>query len=215
MNLHSNMFLLFPCLPRMSASPLLTFTFQYVSIISLPSPSCKSARLNLHSNMFLLFLLFPSGTHRTDLHLHSNMFLLFHGKILNFCQGFRIYIPICFYYFPSNVALYNSTTILPSFVDPVIIFCFFNKIFSFFPKLCIFPTKRQLSTPRLFYLITGRQFSFYMNSPSVSNSSCIISPIPFPVSNSNSYLYVALWISITFRFLPLPTVFFSTFSGNF
>ena len=126
-----------------------------------------------------------------------------------------IYIPICFYYFPSNVALYNSTTILPSFVDPVIIFCFFNKIFSFFPKLCIFPTKRQLSTPRLFYLITGRQFSFYMNSPSVSNSSCIISPIPFPVSNSNSYLYVALWISITFRFLPLPTVFFSTFSGNF
>ena len=116
---------------------------------------------------------------------------------------------------PSNVALYNSTTILPSFVDPVIVFCFFNKIFSFFPKLCIFPAKRQLSTPRLFYLITGRQFSFYMNSPSVSNSSCIISPMPFPVSNSNSYLYVALWISITFRFLPLPTVFFSTFSGNF
>lgn len=127
----------------------------------------------------------------------------------------NIYIPICFYYFPSNVALYNSTTILPSFVDPVIIFCFFNKIFSFFPKLCIFPTKRQLSTPRLFYLITGRQFSFYMNSPSVSNSSCIISPIPFPVSNSNSYLYVALWISITFRFLPLPIIFLSTFSGNF
>ena len=116
---------------------------------------------------------------------------------------------------PSNIALYNSTTILPSFVDPVIIFCFFNKIFSFFPKLCIFPAKRQLSTPRLFYLITGRQFSFYMNSPSVSNSSCIISPMPFPVSNSNSYLYVALWISITFRFLPLPTVFLSTFSGNF
>ena len=103
-----------------------------------------------------------------------------------------IYIPICFYYFPSNIALYNSTTILPSFVDPVIIFCFFNKIFSFFPKLCIFPAKRQLSTPRLFYLITGRQFSFYMNSSSVSNSSCIISPMPFPVSNSNSYLYVAL-----------------------
>ena len=149
-----------------------------------------------------------------------------------------LYIPICFYYFhispsiifnflsvftfqyvsiisPSNVALYNSTTILPSFVDPVIIFCFFNKIFSFFPKLCIFPAKHQLSTPRLFYLITGRQFSFYMNSPSVSNSSCIISPMPFPVSNSNSYLYVALWISITFRFLPLPIVFLSTFSGNF
>ncbi len=116
---------------------------------------------------------------------------------------------------PSNVALYNSTTILPSFVDPVIIFCFFKKIFSFFPKLCIFPAKRQLSTPRLFYLITDRQFSFYMNSPSVSNSSCIISPMPFPVSNSNSYLYVALWISITFRFLPLPIVFLSTFSGNF
>lgn len=130
-------------------------------------------------------------------------------------QFTAIYIPICFYYFPSNVALYNSTTILPSFVDPVIIFCFFKKIFSFFPKLCIFPAKRQLSTPRLFYLITGRQFSFYMNSPSVSNSSCIISPMPFPVSNSNSYLYVALWISITFRFLPLPIVFLSTFSGNF
>lgn len=130
-------------------------------------------------------------------------------------QFTAIYIPICFYYFPSNVALYNSTTILPSFVDPVIIFCFFKKIFSFFPKLCIFPAKRQLSTPRLFYLITGRQFSFYMNSPSVSNSSCIISPMPFPVSNSNSYLYVALWISITFRFLPLPIIFLSTFSGNF
>ena len=129
------------------------------------------------------------------------MFLLFlvHRYIVQLATV--IYIPICFYYFPSNVALYNSTTILPSFVDPVIIFCF--------------PAKRQLSTPRLFYLITGRQFSFYMNSPSVSNSSCIISPMPFPVSNSNSYLYVALWISITFRFLPLPIVFLSTFSGNF
>lgn len=148
-------------------------------------------------------------------YLHSNMFLLFlvHRYIVQLATV--IYIPICFYYFPSNVALYNSTTILPSFVDPVIIFCFFKKIFSFFPKLCIFPAKRQLSTPRLFYLITGRQFSFYMNSPSVSNSSCIISPMPFPVSNSNSYLYVALWISITFRFLPLPIVFLSTFSGNF
>ena len=144
------------------------------------------------------------------------MFLLFLNLMRNkIILTQHIYIPICFYYFPSNVALYNSTTILPSFVDPVIIFCFFNKIFSFFPKLCIFPTKRQLSTPRLFYLITGRQFSFYMNSPSVSNSSCIISPMPFPVSNSNSYLYVALWISITFRFLPLPIIFLSTFSGNF
>ena len=187
--------------------------------------------------MFLLFLkadlyLLPANTD-----LHSNMFLLFPKHIqdrlscgeiyIPICfyyfsgliaskEGMEhIYIPICFYYFPSNVALYNSTTILPSFVDPVIIFCFFNKIFSFFPKLCIFPAKRQLSTPRLFYLITGRQFSFYMSSPSVSNSSCIISPMPFPVSNSNSYLYVALWISITFRFLPLPIVFLSTFSGNF
>ena len=147
--------------------------------------------------------------------LHSNMFLLFQIHVGFHEIAIRIYIPICFYYFPSNVVLYNSTTILPSFVDPVIIFCFFKKIFSFFPKLCIFPAKRQLSTPRLFYLITGRQFSFYMNSPSVSNSSCIISPMPFPVSNSNSYLYVALWISITFRFLPLPIVFLSTFSGNF
>lgn len=148
---------------------------------------------DLHSNMFLLFRRSVGIFYITMVDLHSNMFLLF----------------------PSNVALYNSTTILPSFVDPVIIFCFFKKIFSFFPKLCIFPTKRQLSTPRLFYLITGRQFSFYMNSPSVSNSSCIISPMPFPVSNSNSYLYVALWISITFRFLPLPIIFLSTFSGNF
>ena len=166
------MFLLFPYLFAFSCCNTFSFTFQYVSIISL---------------------------HHACATLQSKI----------------IYIPICFYYFPSNVALYNSTTILPSFVDPVIIFCFFNKIFSFFPKLCIFPTKRQLSTPRLFYLITGRQFSFYMNSPSVSNSSCIISPMPFPVSNSNSYLYVALWISMTFRFLPLPIIFLSTFSGNF
>lgn len=121
--------------------------------------------------MFLLFQFLLLLSLQSLQNLHSNMFLLFP---------------------PSNVALYNSTTILPSFVDPVIIFCFFNKIFSFFPKLCIFPAKRQLSTPRLFYLITGRQFSFYMSSPSVSNSSCIISPMPFPVSNSNSYLYVAL-----------------------
>lgn len=167
--------------------------FQYVSIISRTSVYCTACNRHLHSNMFLLFLESPEAMRGI----------------------FTIYIPICFYYFPSNVALYNSTTILPSFVDPVIIFCFFKKIFSFFPKLCIFPAKRQLSTPRLFYLITGRQFSFYMNSPSVSNSSCIISPMPFPVSNSNSYLYVALWISITFRFLPLPIVFLSTFSGNF
>ena len=168
--LHSNMFLLFrkPTLPG-------GFTFRY-----------------LHSNMFLLFPCTPFNHCCVLFYLHSNMFLLFPlSKVVDFVKD-NIYIPICFYYFPSNVALYNSTTILPSFVDPVIIFCFFKKIFSFFPKLCIFPTKRQLSTPRLFYLITGRQFSFYMNSPSVSNSSCIISPMPFPVSNSNSYLYVAL-----------------------
>ena len=181
------------CFVYLYHNSLQLFTFQYVSIISIKESKVNKYIYNLHSNMFLLFLDF-------------------------FCYkryGDKIYIPICFYYFPSNVALYNSTTILPSFVDPVIIFCFFKKIFSFFPKLCIFPTKRQLSTPRLFYLITGRQFSFYMNSPSISNSSCIISPMPFPVSNSNSYLYVALWISITFRFLPLPIVFLSTFSGNF
>ena len=165
--------------------------------------------------MFLLFQPLTLELETAKANLHSNMFLLFHKPCHKRDYKNHIYIPICFYYFPSNVALYNSTTILPSFVDPVIIFCFFNKIFSFFPKLCIFPTKRQLSTPRLFYLITGRQFSFYMNSPSVSNSSCIISPMPFPVSNSNSYLYVALWISITFRFLPLPIIFLSTFSGNF
>ena len=171
---------------------------------------------HLHSNMFLLFRSNRRVRKRVQANLHSNMFLLFRKYSLSSnnleCAFTFQYVSIIS---PSNVALYNSTTILPSFVDPVIVFCFFNKIFSFFPKLCIFPAKRQLSTPRLFYLITGRQFSFYMNSPSVSNSSCIISPMPFPVSNSNSYLYVALWISITFRFLPLPTVFFSTFSGNF
>lgn len=168
--------------------------FQYVSIISVSTIPSR--------------ILFPRFTFQYVSIISS----------LN-CSSIACRIPFTFQYVsiisPSNVALYNSTTILPSFVDPVIIFCFFNKIFSFFPKLCIFPTKRQLSTPRLFYLITGRQFSFYMNSPSVSNSSCIISPIPFPVSNSNSYLYVALWISITFRFLPLPIIFLSTFSGNF
>ena len=172
---------------------LISFTFQYVSIIL----KCSTDDFtNKHEFTFQYVSIILSRNDASALSwsdLHSNMFLLF----------------------PSNVALYNSTTILPSFVDPVIIFCFFKKIFSFFPKLCIFPTKRQLSTPRLFYLITGRQFSFYMNSPSVSNSSCIISPMPFPVSNSNSYLYVALWISITFRFLPLPIIFLSTFSGNF
>ena len=171
-----------------------TFTFQYVSIISTTPFHYSFFPSNLHSNMFLLFLSLKG--------ILSPSLFLFTFQYVSIIS-------------PSNVALYNSTTILPSFVDPVIIFCFFNKIFSFFPKLCIFPTKRQLSTPRLFYLITGRQFSFYMNSPSVSNSSCIISPIPFPVSNSNSYLYVALWISITFRFLPLPIIFLSTFSGNF
>ena len=187
------MFLLFHMHNYVAGGDFKEFTFQYVSIISTESIIEQSL----------------------EDYLHSNMFLLFHVLSYQFLGLYCIYIPICFYYFPSNVALYNSTTILPSFVDPVIIFCFFKKIFSFFPKLCIFPAKRQLSTPRLFYLITGRQFSFYMNSPSVSNSSCMISPMPFPVSNSNSYLYVALWISITFRFLPLPIVFLSTFSGNF
>ena len=171
---------------------------------------------DLHSNMFLLFRYIPLYRELRRFHLHSNMFLLFPRCLSLYHSPLPFLHSNMFLLFPpSNVALYNSTTILPSFVDPVIIFCFFNKIFSFFPKLCIFPAKRQLSTPRLFYLITGRQFSFYMSSPSVSNSSCIISPMPFPVSNSNSYLYVALWISITFRFLPLPIIFLSTFSGNF
>lgn len=187
------MFLLFLSSARRKRS-LRQFTFQYVFIIS------QSA---LPKDITVICIYIPI------------CFYYFVLQIVYTQLITTIYIPICFYYFPSNVVLYNSTTILPSFVDPVIIFCFFKKIFSFFPKLCIFPAKRQLSTPRLFYLITGRQFSFYMNSPSVSNSSCIISPMPFPVSNSNSYLYVALWISITFRFLPLPIVFLSTFSGNF
>ena len=194
------------------------FTFQYVPICFYyftETYTLANFAKYLHSNMFLLFLV-----HRYIVQLATVIYIpicfyYFTASSDSIISISNIYIPICFYYFPSNVALYNSTTILPSFVDPVIIFCFFKKIFSFFPKLCIFPAKRQLSTPRLFYLITGRQFSFYMNSPSVSNSSCIISPMPFPVSNSNSYLYVALWISITFRFLPLPIVFLSTFSGNF
>ena len=182
------------CAPIFLVPLSIIFTFQYVFIIS------QSA---LPKDITVICIYIPI------------CFYYFVLQIVYTQLITTIYIPICFYYFPSNVVLYNSTTILPSFVDPVIIFCFFKKIFSFFPKLCIFPAKRQLSTPRLFYLITGRQFSFYMNSPSVSNSSCIISPMPFPVSNSNSYLYVALWISITFRFLPLPIVFLSTFSGNF
>ena len=188
------MFLLFLFLSSALLSETYKFTFQYVSIISYCNDMVKG-----HEFPFTFQYVSIISRNGLNSRLKTNM----------------IYIPICFYYFPSNVALYNSTTILPSFVDPVIIFCFFKKIFSFFPKLCIFPAKRQLSTPHLFYLITGRQFSFYMNSPSVSNSSCIISPMPFPFSKSNSYLYVALWISITFRFLPLPIVFLSTFSGNF
>ena len=170
LHLHSNMFLLFLNNIELDTT-MPEFTFQYVSIIS-----------NYIAIAPRTFFKFTFQYVSIISHTNSSLFIF---KV-------KIYIPICFYYFPSNVALYNSTTILPSFVDPVIIFCFFNKIFSFFPKLCIFPTKRQLSTPRLFYLIIGRQFSFYMNSPSVSNSSCIISPMPFPVSNSNSYLYVAL-----------------------
>ena len=170
------------------------FTFQYVSIIS---ASLRFNKLTVKKFTFQYVSIISASLRFNKLTVKKFTFQ---------------YVSIIS---PSNVALYNSTTILPSFVDPVIIFCFFKKIFSFFPKLCIFPAKRQLSTPRLFYLITDRQFSFYMNSPSVSNSSCIISPMPFPVSNSNSYLYVALWISITFRFLPLPIVFLSTFSGNF
>ncbi len=208
------MFLLFLCVFGSAVAASL-FTFQYVSIISLFHNQSPFFLQDLHSNMFLLFR-FRSIPCRLPVFIYIPICFYYFGEFAVATDtGAAIYIPICFYYFPSNIALYNSTTILPSFVDPVIIFCFFNKIFSFFPKLCIFPAKRQLSTPRLFYLITGRQFSFYMNSPSVSNSSCIISPMPFPVSNSNSYLYVALWISITFRFLPLPIVFLSTFSGNF
>ena len=143
--------------------------------------------------MFLLFRLSKKGqTENLKLFTFQYVSIISNARRHIHQYNLQIYIPICFYYFPSNVALYNSTTILPSFVDPVIIFCFFKKIFSFFPKLCIFPAKHQLSTLHLFYLITGRQFSFYMSSPSVSNSSCIISPMPFPISNSNSYLYVAL-----------------------
>ena len=209
------MFLLFPLHSISSIFHRMEFTFQYVSIISRKHKQIQEVIKIYIPICFYYFVPKMSEFDKGYLHLHSNMFLLFQEEGTEQSVLFTIYIPICFYYFPSNVALYNSTTILPSFVDPVIIFCFFKKIFSFFPKPCIFPAKRQLSTPHLFYLITGRQFSFYMSSPSVSNSSCIISPMPFPVSNSNSYLYVALWISITFRFLPLPIIFLSTFSGNF
>ena len=142
------------------------------------------------------------------------MFLLFPLAWLNNRKPDLIYIPICFYYFPSNVALYNSTTILPSFVDPVIIFCFSRKSSLSFLNPAFFLQSVNCRLP-IFLPYHRSTIFFYMSSPSVSNSSCIISPMPFPVSNSNSYLYVALWISITFRFLPLPIIFLSTFSGNF
>ena len=60
-----------------SSEPPLSFTFQYVSIISL--------------HVFVRF--------RIKSYLHSNMFLLFLIMQNNIFRGCNIYIPICFYYF--------------------------------------------------------------------------------------------------------------------
>ena len=98
MNLHSNMFLLFPCLDnkrgtviiiyipicfyyfrtlRTSPDTNISFTFQYVSIISLDGYFISGDPKHLHSNMFLLFRNGLYHKRHTERHLHSNMFLLF------------------------------------------------------------------------------------------------------------------------------------------
>ena len=53
------------------------FTFQYVSIISMPRVGWNGKDSNLHSNMFLLFLYSWYRTVIKKKDLHSNMFLLF------------------------------------------------------------------------------------------------------------------------------------------
>ena len=79
MHLHSNMFLLF----RITNSIYATYNH------------------NLHSNMFLLFQLLVEQGYTDFENLHSNMFLLFlTSNLIKSLLDF-IYIPICFYYFPS------------------------------------------------------------------------------------------------------------------
>ena len=81
-----------------SSSP--KFTFQYVSIISTyPKLKVPFVRTYLHSNMFLLFLFFLINQVQVHHYLHSNMFLLFPRYIVTSTMTTTIYIPICFYYF--------------------------------------------------------------------------------------------------------------------
>ena len=73
---------------------ILTFTFQYVSIISLPNALCTEAFEHLHSNMFLLF------------HEYSNVICCFTDSI---------YIPICFYYFGYTTSRLRQEKVLFTF----------------------------------------------------------------------------------------------------
>ena len=125
-NLHSNMFLLFQILRQEFLIEESKFTFQYVSIISILSSGNLMELKKFTFQYVSIISLKESAVQAFHNNLHSNMFLLFQSMLFGHLYEKGIYIPICFYYFPSNVALYNSTTILPSFVDPVIIFCFFQ-----------------------------------------------------------------------------------------
>ena len=101
-HLHSNMFLLFRATAASSLAAFNSFTFQYVSIISIclfiNIFQCFRFTFQYVSIIFGIIAIEKI----CEIHLHSNMFLLFLTGV-SFHSGMgQIYIPICFYYFRTN-----------------------------------------------------------------------------------------------------------------
>ena len=92
-----------------SSSP--KFTFQYVSIISTyPKLKVPFVRTYLHSNMFLLFLFFLINQVQVHHYLHSNMFLLFPGQVDSWQQFSDDLHSNMFLLFPRYIVTSTMTT---------------------------------------------------------------------------------------------------------
>ena len=96
-DLHSTMLLLYQRKNETMTRYILIYIplcFYFIWTIT----TCRSTLTYLHSTMLLLYLFRGSGPLTLCKNLHSTMLLLYPGDIKYVARGYKIYIPLCFYF---------------------------------------------------------------------------------------------------------------------
>ena len=100
-NLHSTMLLLIPASPFPIFFTWLSFTFHYASTYTGYCRGAQTEKFHLHSTMLLLILSTLLKFYSAISNLHSTMLLLIRReRSCKVCSS-SIYIPLCFYLYPS------------------------------------------------------------------------------------------------------------------